>query len=486
MATLKQRTISGVKWQMVNKVAQKLLTVITFAILARMLEPSVFGLFAMGFIAIDGFHIFRSFGLDAALVQRKERLDEAMHTAFWIMQATGIFLFAVCFFAAPAIAHFFKHSELILTLRALGIVFIFSNFSRIPNSLLTRQLRFDLIAMIEISGAVIYCLFAVIFAQFSASVWSLVWAYILKQMAMSALSLYFSSFRVKFTFDPTLAKELLHFGKFMTGLGILWYISMNVNNIIIGRVLGASILGYFTLANNIGNFINTHFTQLISSAMFPAYAQLQDNQEVLKRAYLKSIRFVSILSFPFAVALICLAEEIVLTLYGPKWLPVIPLIRLFGVLQLTVPIMACSGPVFLGAGKPKNNVILTTINLLIRIPLFIFFLHQWGLSGAVISLIIANLVTVPINNFLVKRIIGFSYREFFSQIVPSFFCALLTCLTLAGLKKLFEFEMPPTVFTAHLISLVLFSSFSITVYSAFFYLIDRPAILEVKKMIFKG
>ena len=135
------------------------------------------------------------------------------------------------------------------------------------------------------------------------------------------------------------------FGKFMLGLSLLGFIGTNLNNAVIGRMLGVVSLGYFALAANIGNFINTHFTHLISRVMFPAYSSIQGDREALKRAFLKTCKFISIVSLPFAILLITLSKEFVMTLYGEKWLSIIPLIRIFGFIQLSVPIVACSGSV---------------------------------------------------------------------------------------------------------------------------------------------
>src|SRR3989338_1298272 len=107
MVSLKQKTFSGIKWQVINKIAQKVISVGTFAVLARILGPSIFGLFALAFVAIDGFQIIKSFGLDSALINRKDNIDEAADTAYVLIQAQGIILFTVCFLVAPLAALFF-------------------------------------------------------------------------------------------------------------------------------------------------------------------------------------------------------------------------------------------------------------------------------------------------------------------------------------------------------------------------------------------
>src|SRR3989338_5575758 len=112
MITLKQKTVSGFKWLLVNNILQKVISVGAFAILARILDSSTFGLFAMAFIAIDGLGMFKTFGLDAGIIQNKNAPDAANHTAFFLIQVMGVALFLVCFAFAPVAAQFFNHPEI--------------------------------------------------------------------------------------------------------------------------------------------------------------------------------------------------------------------------------------------------------------------------------------------------------------------------------------------------------------------------------------
>src|SRR3990167_2050017 len=125
MTTLKHKTVSGVKWQIASKLLEKGISVVTFAVLARILNPPTFGLFAMSFIAIDALGLFKAFGFDSALVQRKDRVEASSHTAFFMTQLTGRVLFITCYLVAPLAARFFNNKEVLSIVRALGFLFFF-------------------------------------------------------------------------------------------------------------------------------------------------------------------------------------------------------------------------------------------------------------------------------------------------------------------------------------------------------------------------
>ena len=94
MNSLKQKTVTGVKWEMANKVLQKIISVASFAVLARMLEPASFGLFALEFVAIDALNLVKSFGLDSALIRRKDSVQIAADTTFFLVFASGVTIFS--------------------------------------------------------------------------------------------------------------------------------------------------------------------------------------------------------------------------------------------------------------------------------------------------------------------------------------------------------------------------------------------------------
>ncbi|MBI4387420.1 MAG: lipopolysaccharide biosynthesis protein [Candidatus Omnitrophica bacterium] len=486
MSSLKEKTVSGVKWSVMNRVLQKVISVGTFAILARILEPADFGLFALAFVAIDSLSVFKSFGIDSALIQRKDDLGRATDTAFFLIMAAGLVTFLVGWLIAPVAAKFFDNPHVLSIIQALVVSYLLSYIGKVPFALLQKQMRFQVSNVIDFIGSIANSVFAVLFALISPSVWSLVWAYLIKQCTTAVVSWRLSGIKLRWQFDPKIAKELFHYGKFMTGLGILWYLAGNIGNIVVGKVLGVAMLGYYTLAFNVGNFINTHFTQLISGVLFPAYSTIQEDSEALKRVYLKTVKFVSMISIPFSMILIVLAEEITLTLYGAKWSAVIPLMRIFGFVQLLAPIVACSGPVFMGCGKPKYSFYLTLTSLFVHTPFLILFSKAWGLEGAVYASLATISLFAPINLFLAHKIVQFRAGEFLKNIVPSIGCSIVMVIMTLTFKWMFKGPISHISLLDHyFVKLGIFSALSIFFYVAVYFLMDRPAVLEAKQMIFK-
>ncbi len=485
MTSLKNKTVSGFKWQVILQVTTKALSVGTFAVLARILEPSVFGLFALAFVAIDGLSLFKAFGIDAGIIQRKDTNDTIKNTAFWMVTISGTSVFLFCFILAPFAADFFRNPDAASVIRALGIIFVVNGFGKIPSALLTRDMKFKAISIIQLIGGIVNSVCAIGFALISPSIWSLVLAYLAKTVVMDVLSWYHSGFRLRFAFDGKVAREFLSFGSILMAGGLVGYITENINNIAVGRLLGTTKVGYMALANNVASFINTHFTYLILRVLFPAYSSIQDDKFELKRIYLKILKYISFFTVPFCLALAILSKELVLTLYGEKWLIIVPIMQVAAFIQLFASIVSGAGPVYLACGRPKYGLHLALAGLAVRIPLVICMTQMWGLMGTILSDLITNMLLAPLSIMLVRKTIPFSWKDFFDALRPSLFCAFLMSSAIIGFKMLAG--LPFLLFLAGSPFLMLLASTVVgcLTYAAAVILFDKAAYKEVKEIIFR-
>ena len=145
--SLKHKVFHGAIWLSGAAFARKIISFATTIVLARILEPTVFGLYALAFVVIDGFGLFKSMGIDSALIQRKDKVDVAAHTAFFIIPSFGIVIYLVLLLCSPVIAYFMESQELAAVICALGLVFVISSFQRVPLVLLERNMKFNIMAL---------------------------------------------------------------------------------------------------------------------------------------------------------------------------------------------------------------------------------------------------------------------------------------------------------------------------------------------------
>lgn len=482
--SLKQKTFSSVKWQVFVQVGQKVVSVATFAVLARILDPEVFGLFALSFVLINGLSMFKALGVDAGVIQRKNVSEATFGTAFIIIQLMGLFVCSVCFIAGPFVGKFFGHPEVGSVVQALGIVFVLDGFGKVPSTLLQKAMRFQSLSIIQFIGAVVNSVCAVIFALMNPTVWALVWAYLMKTIVMNILLWRVSSYRLKLIFDRGEAKDLLGFGSHLMGGNIFGFISENLNNAVVGKLLDATRVGYIALAGNAAAFINTHFTVLIQKVMLPAYSTVHEDRNEVKRIFFKVLKYISLVVFPFSVALMMLSEEMVLILYGSKWLMIVPLVQITACSEMIASLMSGAGPVYVACGRPKYMMHIAALNLFIRVPLVILMTSRWGVIGTVTSVVLARILILPFSFLMLKHTIHFSLREFLLALRPAALCAAIMAVGIGAAKWILLgcdasiLTIPPA-----LMKLIFATSIGSLLYFAALYFIDRTAAVEIKGLV---
>ncbi|MHB9155502.1 MAG: oligosaccharide flippase family protein, partial [Endomicrobiales bacterium] len=208
MEGLKRRAANCIKWQVGVSLFQKILTFGTTIILARKLGPSVYGLFAFSLVIVSSFELFKSMGIDAALVRRRDDFDAAANTAFFIIPLLGLLLYAMLHLSAPSIGKLLHNAQIVPVVKVLGLIFVLGCFTKVPTISMERDLSFKKISFAEALSALVFSASALTLVMLDFGIWTLVYAYLLRMSAYLLLVWFFSGWRPRFTFDPKLALEM--------------------------------------------------------------------------------------------------------------------------------------------------------------------------------------------------------------------------------------------------------------------------------------
>ncbi len=484
MDNFKKKTVSGVKWVAFGNYAQKAMTFGSFIVLARLLEPEVFGLFAMAFIVIDGLNLFKNMGVDAALVQRKDDVERASHTAFWMMPIMGVVIFALLYFMAPVAAVLLREESITPVLRCLGIIFVLGSIQSVPQSLLNKELKFRELEIRTLISTVLYVICAITLAYLQFGVWSLVYAYLVRRFSMLILTWTMAHYTPKMIFDKKIALELLQFGKFIFGSSIVLFLMLNVDNFLVGRMLGVASLGFYALAYNISDLTTSHLSNMITWVMFPAYSKIQDDKKQIKEINMKIIKTIAIFSVPFGLMLMLMGEELVGTVYGTKWLPIVPAIKILAICSILLPIESILDATFTALSKPKwsFNLRLTNIVLMcVTLPVMI----SWkGLVGAAIAVTFSKVITIPVKLYLARNLLGIKIRDILGAVQPVFFSAIIMIISTVVIKNIFLLGSDRGFLALIKLAGVCFPI--IAIYGLVLFLFDKAGVMDIKKAVCNG
>jgi PST family polysaccharide transporter/lipopolysaccharide exporter len=207
-------------------------------------------------------------------------------------------------------------------------------------------------------------------------------------------------------FNRKIAWELFHYGKFITGVGIVLFIATEIDNVVVGKVLGMEALGYYYIAFMLANLPATHISKIASRVLFPAYSKLQNDPTALNEAYLRALGLIGSIAIPAAVGLLILAHEIITLVYGVKWQAAVGPLMILCVLGGVRAITSLNGYLMNGIGKPNVSFYIIVFRVvLIGILIYPMTLY-YGLEGAAVAVTIPIIIQLIISMLSLKKLIG--------------------------------------------------------------------------------
>jgi O-antigen/teichoic acid export membrane protein len=349
-------------------------------VLARVLGAAEFGVFrvlmVVGMFSVTGLQP----GVLEALVQRRDLRPVHESTAWFISIALGLGGVVVLYAGAPVIARLMVMPRLVPGVHLICLPIFLDCLAVTSNAWLQRDLRFGTLATAEVAAEFAFVIIALGLLWSPLSSWSLM-AGLTARIATRALFLLCAAPRFPRTW-PTMraARQLRRFAAGVWGGNILSTVSANADYILVGRLLGASPLGFYVLAWDLLRFVPDRLYKVAGRVAFPAFCLLQDNDAELARGYRNFLEYIGRLVLPVAACAAVAAPELIGTLYGAKWLPAAEPLRLLSFGLALVGLRTGIGAVYLAKGRPAIDIYLHSVRL-VMIVAAVCSLAATGLVG---------------------------------------------------------------------------------------------------------
>ncbi len=465
--TLRQQAATGTFWVGISTALRTFFQIVTKYVLARMLFPADFGLVAMAYIAIDFLQMFREMGFSSALIYHKGDTRKAADTTFLTLIAIAVVLVSAALVASPAVAAFYRTPELTPVMRALSINLLLSAFGQVQLSLLAKNLAFRERLLPDLVPTVVYGVIAVLLALMGLGVWSLVIAKIVNSILTSVLAwIVVPWWRPRLRFDRQMARELFDYGIHIVGSSWLVFFITNLDNTFIARVLGAEPLAYYGFAYSTANLPATHISRIVGQVLFPAYSKIQQDLGALRRAFFRTLHYVSLLSIPVAVGMIAFAAPFILTIYGQKWAPSIVPLQLLGIYGLLRSVAVNMGSVFKAGGKPKWLTSIALGRLAVMGILLYPAARYFGIVGVSVLSAAVSVIDFAVSAVLTNRLIRGSMSEYVGALGGALSFSLLSAFVA---RRLYE-----QISAGHgLISLMMAGVLMVMLYAGLVLVFDR-------------
>jgi teichuronic acid exporter len=420
----------GAAWSVIRHGGHELVAIPASMFMARLLSPSDFGVAAAATFFMLLAARLTQFGFNAAIVRTKELRDEHLSSVFVTALSTGVVVFGLLSLSAPYIGRFFRSPETASVLPIAALTFLINPFGTISSALLSRRMHFGYNAISDWTDTFVGAIVSVGLAFWGYGYWSIIYGQVSASIARVIVQEYLSGWRPSFRFSSAALRELLGFGLGVQSKRLLEYASLNLDNLVVGRVIGVTSLGLYDKAFTTMNRLVMRLT--LGTAPFRIFSIIHEDRERFRRAYSRMILGVTLLGYPIFTGAIVVAEPLFRVLYGDQWVPAVLPFQLLcagGMMKL---LTAYSSQANEAAGNIWPQVRRQAIGaVLVVVGAAVGSLYG-GVAGAALGVSLAMFILTAAMQELVRELAGLSWREMIAPQVPGVCCsAVLAGLLLA-------------------------------------------------------
>ncbi len=351
MGKLTDKVAKGVFWVLMEKLGIQMVHFAVTLVLARLLTPNDYGTVALLSIFISLSHLLVDCGFSKALVQKKEATQTDYNSVFYLSMAIAAALYAILFFAAPFIASFYGVPELTIMLRILALSLIFHSINGVQNVELNRKMLFKLSFKISWARVVVSSVTGISLAFAGYGPWALVSASLAAGITGVIARQLVIRWRPTLTFSWTSVRELFRFGWKMAAASFLTRAYNELYGLLIGKFYARADLAFVKKGAHVPRVSRSLAEGTLSRVSFPALAKLQDDPARLCRAMRKMIRCATFVVMPMMAILAAVADPLVQALFGSKWLPAAPYLRVACIGGAFAPFISINNQALLARGR---------------------------------------------------------------------------------------------------------------------------------------
>jgi len=416
-----KRTVRGLIWSYTVYFGSRLFTLLSTAVLARLLVPDDFGLISYALLLLNFIDATQDFGVKDALIYSSERLDDTADSAFLMNLGIGLLQYGLAFVLAPLSLHLVDDPRIVLMLRLMSLAFIFNALGNTHDALLQKELLFKQRYLPDLYSAVIKGIAAIVLAFMGFGVWSLVASHVIGAAVRMIGKWLLCSWRPRFRFFMDRARVLWGYGVYILLFNVLGVALEQADQMFIGLLLGETQLGYYSIASRVPEMILVNFSLVLTKVIFPAYTKLKDDRARLVEGFLTTTKFTAFVTVPIGLGIVAIAPEMVPVVFGEQWEPAVILVQVLALLGMVATLPWSAGDVFKAVGRPDISTKLLLVEGLYTFPLIWAMTTRTPLAvTASFANLLALMVTAVLRLWLASHYLRFSPRRYVNTFRSAF------------------------------------------------------------------
>jgi O-antigen/teichoic acid export membrane protein len=383
--TLARQTGSALSWQAFQFVGVKVIYFFRLIVLARLLGPDDFGLFAISMVAMDFLMALTNPGMIQALVQKNEPTRRDYDAAYTVGLIRAVLVSMPLVLTAPWIATLVSEPRATLLIQIMALRPLLESAMSVRVAELQRDLRFERLAAVQVSEACGNTVVSIATAL-PFGVWALAWGQLSGALALLFTSYVVAPYRPRATLQRSAVRPLIQYGRWIFLGGILSIGTSLAIRLVVTRQLSAADLGLYFLAGKLAFLAWDASNALVEKVAFPVYSRLQTNPAEAQRRFSFFLSAVFAFLIPASTVLIVVAPDLIEFVLGSRWEGTLPVIRVLAGVAMIGLFSDSAAPVLLGFGRPRGVAVVEAIQLVVLLATISPLLDRFGITGAALAL----------------------------------------------------------------------------------------------------
>ncbi|MBE6662202.1 MAG: lipopolysaccharide biosynthesis protein [Ruminococcaceae bacterium] len=412
-----KKILNNFVWRFMERIGAQGVTFVVSIVLARLLDPAVYGTVALVTVFTTIMQVFVDSGLGTALVQKKDADDLDFSTVFYFNIVMCAGLYVIMFFAAPLIAAFYELPELTSIVRVSSLTLLISGVKNIQQSYVSKNMLFKRFFYSTIGGTVVSAAVGIGMAFAGFGVWALIAQNLINLAAGTVILWVTVKWRPKWMFSWERLRGLFSYGWKLLVSSLLNTVYNDIRQLIIGKMYTTDDLAFYNKGNQFPNLIVTNVNSSIDSVLMPAMAAEQDDRTRVKAMTRRAIKTSTYIMMPMMMGLAVCAEPLIKILLTEKWLPCVFFLRIFCFTYAFYPIHTANLNAIKAMGRSDMFLKLEIIKK--GIGLVALLSTMWiSVEAMAYSLLVTTVISQIVNASPNKKLLDYSYFQQVQDMLP--------------------------------------------------------------------
>ncbi len=420
----KQKVVSNLIWRFMERFGSQLVAMVVQIILARMLDPAVFGTVAKVTIITTILLVFVDSGMANSLIQKKDPDDLDFSSVFYFNMAFCLVLYAGLFAAAPAIARFYDDAQLTAIVRVLGLTVVVAGVKNVQQAYVSKTLQFKRFFFATLGGTLLSAAVGIVMVFCGFGVWAIVAQQLTNVTVNTAILWLTVGWRPKRMFSFERLKGLLGYGWKLLVSGLLDTVYNKLREIMIAVFYTDADLAYYNRGMTYPNLLVENINASIDSVLLPVLSAEQDHKEQVRNMTRRAIRISTYVMMPMMMGLAVCAEPLIRLLLTDKWLPCVPYLRIFCFSYAFYPLHTANLNAIKAMGRSDLFLKLEIIKKVFGVIILLVTL-QYGVYVMALSLLFTSVMSQLINSWPNAKLLDYAYSHQLMDMLPAILLSLV-------------------------------------------------------------